>query len=108
LVPARPPPVAIEDEARAIAAVLANPQPHIGKIYHLTGPQSARMQFYAEAYLQALGRKIAYRDIPVEQWREGLLQPRYHRMSNDVLTLTGQSPIIVCDFGRSNASAFTV
>jgi uncharacterized protein YbjT (DUF2867 family) len=31
-------PVAVEDVARVIAALLANPQPHIGKIYHLTGP----------------------------------------------------------------------
>jgi uncharacterized protein YbjT (DUF2867 family) len=36
-------PVAAEDVARAIAALLANPQPHIGKIYHLTGPQSENM-----------------------------------------------------------------
>jgi uncharacterized protein YbjT (DUF2867 family) len=33
-------PVAVEDVARSITALLANPQPHIGKIYHLTGPQS--------------------------------------------------------------------
>src|SRR5262249_29418356 len=31
-------PVAVEDVARVIAALLVNPQPHIGKIYHLTGP----------------------------------------------------------------------
>jgi len=31
-------PVAVEDVARVIAALLANPQPHIGRIYHLTGP----------------------------------------------------------------------
>ena len=36
-------PVAAEDVARVIAALLANPQPHIGKIYHLTGPQSETM-----------------------------------------------------------------
>src|ERR1043165_8714648 len=36
-------PVAAEDVARAIAALLANPQPHIGKVYHLTGPQSEDM-----------------------------------------------------------------
>jgi uncharacterized protein YbjT (DUF2867 family) len=32
-------PAAAEDVARAIAALLANPQPHVGKIYHLTGPR---------------------------------------------------------------------
>src|SRR5499433_1546511 len=31
-------PVAAEDVARVVATLLANPQPHIGKIYHLTGP----------------------------------------------------------------------
>ena len=40
-------PVAAEDVARAIAALFANPQPHVGKIYHLTGPQSENMHFFA-------------------------------------------------------------
>jgi uncharacterized protein YbjT (DUF2867 family) len=34
-------PVVVEDVARVVTAVLANPQPHIGKIYHLT--DSARI-----------------------------------------------------------------
>ena len=51
-------PVAAEDVARAIAALLANPQPHIGKIYHLTGPQSENMHFFAQEYSKALGRTI--------------------------------------------------
>jgi uncharacterized protein YbjT (DUF2867 family) len=41
-------PVAAEDVARVIATLLANPQPHIGKIYHLTGPQSENMHFFAQ------------------------------------------------------------
>jgi uncharacterized protein YbjT (DUF2867 family) len=121
-------PVAVDDVARVIANVLAIPQPHLGNIYHLTGPQSENMRFYAQAYSQALGRTITYRDIPVEQWRVGLLQRglpvhlvnhlvtmaelhrvgRYDRMSNDVLSLTGQSPMTVGDFVRSNSSSFTV
>jgi hypothetical protein len=28
-----------------VAALLSNPQPHIGKIYHLTGPQPENMHF---------------------------------------------------------------
>src|SRR5260370_33976849 len=67
-------PVAAEDVARVVASLLANPQPHIGKIYHLTGPQSENMQFYAQEYSKALGRTITFQDIPVEPWREGLLQ----------------------------------
>jgi hypothetical protein len=41
---------------------------------HLTGPQSENMHFYAQEYSKALGRTITYQDIPVEPWRDGLLQ----------------------------------
>jgi uncharacterized protein YbjT (DUF2867 family) len=120
-------PVAVEDVARVIAALLANPQPHIGKIYHLTGPQSENMDFYAQEYSKALGRTITYQDIPVERWREGLLQRgflahlvnhlvtmadlhragRYDRMSDDVFALTGQKPLSMQEFVRKNAATFT-
>ena len=121
-------PVAVDDVARVIAALLANPQPHIGKIYHLTGPQSGNMHFYAQEYSKALGRTITFRDIPVEPWRDGLLKRglpvhlvnhlaamadlhragRYDRMSDDVLTLMGQAPTSMQEFVRKNAAAFTV
>ena len=120
-------PVAAEDVARVVAALLANPQPHIGKIYHLTGPQSENMHFYAQEYSKALGRTITYQDIPVEPWRAGLLERglpvhlvhhlatmadlhragRYDRMSNDVLTLTGHGPLSVQEFVRKHAATFT-
>jgi uncharacterized protein YbjT (DUF2867 family) len=120
-------PVAVEDVARVLAAVLDNPQPHIGKIYHLTGPQSENMHFYAQEYSKALGRTITFHDIPVEPWRDGLLElglpvhlvdhlvtmadlhraGRYDRMSDDVLTLTGRGPLTVQDFVRKNAATFT-
>jgi uncharacterized protein YbjT (DUF2867 family) len=120
-------PVAVEDVARVIATLLADPQPHIGKIYHLTGPQSENMHFYAQEYSQALGRAITYQDIPVEPWRDGLLARglpihlvhhlatmadlhrlgRYDRMSEDVLTLTGEAPLSMQEFVRANAAAFT-
>jgi uncharacterized protein YbjT (DUF2867 family) len=120
-------PVAAEDVARVVAALLVNPQPHIGKIYHLTGPQSENMHFYAQEYSKALGRTVSYQDIPVEPWRDGLLQTgaplhlvnhlvtmanlhragRFDRMSDDVLTLTGQAPMSVQEFVKKNVVAFT-
>jgi len=120
-------PVAVEDVARVIVALLIDPKPHIGKTYHLTGPQSANMHFYAQEYSKALGRAIAYVDIPVEAWRDGLLQRglpthlvnhlatmadlhragRYDRMSDDVHALTGQRPLDVQEFVRRHAVAFT-
>jgi uncharacterized protein YbjT (DUF2867 family) len=66
----------VEDVARVIAAQLANPQPHIGKIYHLAGPQSDNMDFYAQEYSKALGRTITYQDIPVEPWPRGSASAR--------------------------------
>jgi uncharacterized protein YbjT (DUF2867 family) len=120
-------PVAAEDVARVVAALLVNPQPHLGKLYHLTGPQSETMQFYAQAYAQALGRPITFQDIAVEPWRAGLLARglplhlvnhlatmaelhragRYDRMSDDVRTLTGQGPLSVQEFVRKHAATFT-
>src|SRR5918997_779950 len=48
-------PVSVGDVARVLAAVLADPQSHIGKVYHLTGRQSENMHFYAREYSKALG-----------------------------------------------------
>jgi hypothetical protein len=110
-----------------VAALLANPQPHIGKIYHLTGPQSENMDFYAQEYSKALGRTITFQDIPLEPWRQGLLEGglavhlvdhlatmadlhragRYDRMSDDVRMLTGHGPLRAQEFVRRNAAKFT-
>jgi uncharacterized protein YbjT (DUF2867 family) len=120
-------PVAAADVARAIAALLVNPQPHIGKIYHLTGPQSENMDFLAQEYSKALGRTITFEDIPVGPWRDELLKRgwpvhlvnhmaamgdlhragRFDRMSDDVFTLTGKAPLSVREFISRNAAAFT-
>jgi len=120
-------PVAAEDVARVVATLLENPEPHLGKIYHLTGPQSENMHFYAEEYSKALGRTITYQDIPVEPWRHALLERRwpvhvvnhltamadlhragrFDRMSDEVLMLTGERPLSVQEFVRKNAATFT-
>ena len=120
-------PVAAEDFARVGASLLENPQAHIGKIYHLTGPQSENMYFFAQEYSKALGRTISFQDIPVEPWRDALLKRgwpvhvvnhlsamadlhragRFDRMSDDVRTLTGQGPLSVQEFVRKNAGTFT-
>ena len=57
-------PVAVADVARVVTALLANPQPHIGRIYHLTGPQSENMHFFAQEYSKALGRTISFEESP--------------------------------------------
>ena len=78
-------------------------------------------------YSKALDRTITFQDIPVEPWRDGLLERglpvhlvnhlatmadlhragRYDRMSDDVRRLTGQGPLCVQEFVRKNAATFT-
>ena len=120
-------PVAVGDVARVVAALLADPGPHVGRTYHLTGPQSADMHFFAREYSEALGRPITYVDVPVGVWRDALLARglavhlvnhlvtmadmhragRYDRKSDDVLTLTSQAPRSVREVVRANAAKFT-
>ena len=120
-------PVAVDDVARVVAAVLVNPALHIGNTYHLTGPQSETMNDVAQEYSKALGRAITYHNIPADAWRDVLIAHglpahvvhhlmtiaelhragRYDRMSGDVLTVSAQSPMTVEQFVRKNAGAFT-
>src|SRR6188768_655891 len=57
-------PVATADVARVIAAVLADPGPHVGRVYELTGPRSQDMDSVAREYSEALHREVTYLDIP--------------------------------------------
>src|SRR5262249_56473306 len=43
-------PVAAADVARVVATILANPGPHVGRIYELTGPRSQDMYGVAREY----------------------------------------------------------
>jgi len=107
-------PISAVDVARAVSVVLEDPAPHIGKIYNLTGFESADLEHYARVFSEALGRSIRYRDVPLSGWSEKLLgagvpahvvkhlsvmtelnkQGRYDRMTDDLFNLTGQKPII--------------
>src|SRR5215472_3054071 len=120
-------PVSSLDVARAVAAILDDPAPHIGHIYNLTGPESADLHHYTRAFSQALGRTIRYRDAPVSEWGEKLRaaglsehvihhltvmtelhkQGRYDRMSEDYLKLTGETPTSMTDFVNLHAAEFT-
>jgi uncharacterized protein YbjT (DUF2867 family) len=120
-------PIAADDVARAVAAILSAPEAHIGKTYHLTGPRSVNMHDYAQEYAEALGRPITYQDVPVGPWRETLVQMglpihlvdhlsvmadlhragRYDRQTSDVLALTGVPATSVRDFIARHAAAFS-
>jgi uncharacterized protein YbjT (DUF2867 family) len=120
-------PISAIDVARAVAAILDDPAPHIGRVYNLTGPESTDLDHYAKAFSEALGRTIRYRDVPLAAWSETLrglgvpqhllghleamarlhVQGRYDRLTDEVRLLTGQPAMSMYDFVRSNAAAFT-
>jgi uncharacterized protein YbjT (DUF2867 family) len=119
-------PISAVDVASAVAAILDDPAPHIGKIYDLTGPESADLNYYACAFSEALGRPIRYRDVPLAAWSEGLRQARfpehlishlvamaeltrqgrYDRMTDDLRKLTGEAPTNMRDFVKLHAAEF--
>jgi uncharacterized protein YbjT (DUF2867 family) len=118
-------PVAARDVAGVVAAVLADPAPHIGKVYELTGPRSQDMTGIAAEFSAALGRPVTAVDVPLRQWIEQDLAPlglpahlqdhlatmarlhregRYDRLTHDVETLTGRPPTGVREFVAARAA----
>src|SRR4029077_6104877 len=65
-------PVAAADVSGVVAAVLADPRPHLGRIYELTGPRSQDMHGVAREFSEALNREVTYSDIPSDDWERGL------------------------------------
>lgn len=120
-------PVDARDVAEAIAAILARPAGHIGKIYELTGPRSQDMAAHAAEYSEALGRTIRYIDLPLEQWRDQELHRRkldahlfnhlltmarlhaanrYDRFSKDFEVITGKKATSTRDYIAHHAELF--
>lgn len=54
-----------EDIARVVAAVIADPAPHVGKTYRPTGPRLLSPQDIAAAYARVLGTQVKYIDAPI-------------------------------------------
>ena len=120
-------PVAADDVAEVVAAILASPANHIGKVYELTGPKSLDMAGVAAEYSAALGKKIGYVDLPIDQWRDSELrklnlpehvfahiltmarlhaQNRYDRITHDVDAITGRPATSIRDFVMKHADMF--
>jgi uncharacterized protein YbjT (DUF2867 family) len=65
-------PIAAEDQARFIAAILADPVPHMGKTYPLCGPIEMDQAGVAAAVGEVIGRPVAYEPISIEAYRQRL------------------------------------
>jgi uncharacterized protein YbjT (DUF2867 family) len=119
-------PVAAADVARVVAAVLADPGPHLGRIYELTGPRSQDMQGVAREFSDALNRDVTYADIPPEVWERELKATglpehlighlvtmaelnragRYDRQADGVERVTGRPAMSVREFVSLYADEF--
>jgi uncharacterized protein YbjT (DUF2867 family) len=119
-------PVDTLDVAEVVAAILASPAKHVGKIVELTGPKSQDMHGIAAEYAEALGRPVTYGDVPFERWRDELGKfglpehlyghmltmaklhavNRYDRLTHDVEAILGRPANSVRDFVARHAASF--
>ena len=120
-------PIAAEDQARLIAAMLAEPAAHLGKTYTLHGPIELDQAGIAAAVSEVLGRTITYRPLTIPQYRERLekaglpeiLIQHFCAIALDyqngifagedkiIAAVTGQRPMTVQEFVTLHRNAFT-
>jgi uncharacterized protein YbjT (DUF2867 family) len=103
-------PIAADDVARVVVALLGEPVTTTGEVYELTGPQVLDVAGLAEQFGRALGRAITPEELPTERML-GLLsgsglsehvaqhistmarlhrEDRYNRATDDVERVTGR------------------
>jgi len=119
-------PVAAADVASVVAAILADPVPHLGQVYELTGPRSQDMHGVAQEFSDALNREITYADIPPEHLERELKRlgmpehlarhvvtmgelhraGRYNRLADGVQRVTGRPAMSVREFVALHANEF--
>ncbi len=61
-------PIAADDQGRAIAALLKSPDEHIGTTIPISGPVEMDHEQMAVELSEALGRKIVFQDLPVDEY----------------------------------------
>ena len=112
-------PITTDDVARVVATILSDPGPYIGGVFELTGPRSQDMNGVADEYARALGRPVAYVDVPWDTWAQQVLsraglgpyvddhiatmarlhrENRYDRMTPTVEEITGRPAESVEEF----------
>jgi NAD(P)H dehydrogenase (quinone) len=116
-------PIAADDQGRAIAALLASPDAHIGTTIPISGPVEMDHEQMAAELSEALGRKIVFQDPPIDEYcrsLEAMGVPPYvvqhlggamddyqhGHMSgadNNIEKLTGRRSMTVGEFARAHA-----
>jgi NAD(P)H dehydrogenase (quinone) len=115
-------PIAADDQGRAIAALLAKPEEHIGKTINLSGPVEMDHEQMAAELTEALGRKIVFQDLPIDEYctsieamgvpvyivqhlRGAMADYQTGHMSgadNNIEKLTGRRSMTVGEFARTH------
>ncbi len=118
-------PVASEDIARVVVAVLANPAPHAGKTYVVTGPTAMSQRDIAATFGKVLSKPVEYVDLPTAQWQEAMAEAGlppfviehlsrvaedhrngvFDKVTDVVQQITGEPPRSFEAFVRDNAQA---
>jgi uncharacterized protein YbjT (DUF2867 family) len=118
--------VDVRDNAAAAAAALTEPG-HEGRTYDLTGPEALTHAEMAAALSHAVGRPVAFIDVPPEAMRDALLgaglplwqadgvvedYAHYRRgkasaVASGVQDATGKPPRAFSAFARDYAPAFS-
>ncbi len=58
-------PVAAEDQARVIVAILKNPTAHVGRTYPLFGPVEHTLPEIAAIISRVIGKEVRYQQVPI-------------------------------------------
>jgi NAD(P)H dehydrogenase (quinone) len=115
--------VGTEDQGRAVAALLRNPEDHIGSTIPLSGPAELGQARMAAELSEALGREIVYENPSPDEFADYMaeigvhpyvvqhvrgLMPDYQQghlsgADDNIEKLTGQRPMSVGEFARANA-----
>ncbi|WP_456684424.1 NmrA family NAD(P)-binding protein [Bradyrhizobium sp. P5_C11_2] len=116
-------PIAADDQGRVIAVLLKDPEGHIGTTIPISGPVEMDHEQMAAELSEALGRKIVFQDLPVDEYAASITEmgvPAYivqhlsgamvdyqngHMSGADdnVERLTGRRSMTVGEFARLHA-----
>src|SRR3954447_18750251 len=120
-------PIAADDVAHVVSALLRQPTDRIGEVFELTGPEVLDINGLAEQYSRALKRPISAEDVPLDEWERRVLVPtglpdhirqhiatmarlhregRYDRATGDVEQITGRPAQTVEHYVASNPDLF--
>ncbi len=117
-------PVAGEDIARTIVSLLADPNPHIGKVYQLFGPDLLSYTEIGEIIGKILGKDITYEQVSVQEMADSIGLGSFDHFkdhvrntqddnifgapdfNNAIEDITGVPPITFASFIEKNRAAF--